>query len=60
MPKMNTIMSEQDMGFIDYYERLCQYIEFELTNDDWEWFWLIINDYLLNGNTCHQSTGINT
>jgi hypothetical protein len=33
MPKMNSLMSEQDVEFIDYYERLCQCIVFELDDE---------------------------
>ena len=29
MPKMNTLLRKQDVKFIDYYERLCQYMVFE-------------------------------
>jgi hypothetical protein len=49
MPKMNSLMSKQDVDFIDYYERLGQCIVFELADDDWDWFKLIINGYVLNG-----------
>ncbi len=44
MPKMNSLMSKQDVEFIDYYERLHQCIVFELTDEDWDWFKLIINN----------------
>ncbi len=36
MPKMNSLMSKQDVEFIDYYERLCQCIVFELADEDWD------------------------
>jgi hypothetical protein len=49
MPKMNFIMSKQDVEFIDYYAKLCQCIIFELVDEDWDWFKLIINDYVVNG-----------
>ncbi len=49
MPKMSTLMNKQGKEFIDNYERLCQCIVFELADDNWEWFWLITNDYMLNG-----------
>ncbi len=49
MPKMNSLMSKQDVEFIDYYERLCQCIVFELADEEWDWFKLIINDYIVNG-----------
>ncbi len=32
MPKMNSLMSKQDVEFIDYYERLHQCIVFELAD----------------------------
>ncbi len=50
MPKMNSLMSKQDVEFINYYERLCQCIIFELADEDWDWFKLIINNYIVNGN----------
>ena len=34
---------------IDYYERLHQCIIFELAAEDWDWFKLIIKDYVVNG-----------
>ncbi len=34
MPKMNSLMSKQDVDFIDYYERLRQCILFELAYED--------------------------
>ncbi len=49
MPKMNSLMSKQDVEFIDYYERLHQCIIFELADEDWDWFKLIINNYVVNG-----------
>jgi hypothetical protein len=49
MPKLNSLKSQQDVEFIDYYERLCQCIVFELADEDWDWFKLIINDYVVNG-----------
>ncbi len=49
MPKMNSLMSKQDVEFIDYYERLRQHIVFKLAGEDWDWFKLIINDYVVNG-----------
>ncbi len=49
IPKMNSLMSKQDVELIDYYERLHQCIVFELADEDWDWFKLIINDYLVNG-----------
>jgi hypothetical protein len=49
MPKMNSLMSKQDAEFINYYERLHQCIVFELADEDWDWFKLIINDYMVNG-----------
>ncbi len=49
MPKINSLMSKQNVEFIDYYERLRQCILFELADEDWDWFKLIINDYVVNG-----------
>ncbi len=49
MPKMNSLMSKQDVEFIDYYVRLRQCIVFELADEDWDWFKLIIDDYVVNG-----------
>jgi hypothetical protein len=49
MPKMLSLMSMQDVEFIDYYERLCQCIIFGLADEDWDWFKLIINHYIVNG-----------
>ncbi len=47
---MNSLMRKQDVEFIDYYERLHQCIVFELADEDWDWFKLIINDYyVVNG-----------
>jgi hypothetical protein len=46
---MNSLMSKQDVEFIDYYERLRQCIVFELADEDWDWFKLIINNYIVNG-----------
>ena len=53
MPKMNSLMSKQDVEFIDYYERLRQCIVFELADEDWDWFKLIINNYVVNGHLKH-------
>ncbi len=49
MPKMNSITSKQDVEFIDYYERLRQCVVFKLADEDWDWFKLIMNDYVMNG-----------
>ncbi len=49
MPKINSLMSTQDVEFKDYYERLHQCIVFELADEDWDWFKLIINNYVVNG-----------
>ncbi len=49
MPKMNSLMSKQYVEFINYYERLRQCIVFELADEDWDWFELIINNYVVNG-----------
>jgi hypothetical protein len=49
MPKMNSLMSKQDVEFLDYYERLHQCIIFELADEDWDWFKLMINDCVVNG-----------
>ncbi len=49
MPKMNSLVSKQDVEFINYYERLRQCIFFELADEDWDWFKLIINHYVVNG-----------
>jgi hypothetical protein len=49
MPRMNSLMSKQDIEFIDYSERLRQCIVFELADEDWDWFKLIMNDYVVNG-----------
>jgi hypothetical protein len=46
MPKMNSLMSKQDVEFIDYYERLRQCIVCKLADKDWDWFELIINNYV--------------
>jgi hypothetical protein len=61
IPKMNYLMSKQDVEFIDYYERLRQCIVFELADEDWDWFKLIINNYVVNGHlkrvvSCQAST----
>ncbi len=53
MPKMNFLMSKQDVQFIDYYERLQQCIVFELADEDWDWFKLIMNNYVVNGHLKH-------
>ncbi len=45
---MNSLMSKQDVEFIDYYERLHQCIIFELADKDWDWLKLIINYYVVN------------
>ncbi len=34
MPKMNSLMSKQDVEFINYYEKLHQCIVFELADED--------------------------
>jgi hypothetical protein len=49
MPKINSFLSKQDVEFIDYFERLQQCIVFELVDEDWDWFKLIINNYIVNG-----------
>jgi hypothetical protein len=49
MPKMNSLMSKQDVEFINYYERLHQCVIFELADKDWDWFKLIINNFVVNG-----------
>jgi hypothetical protein len=49
MPKMNSLMSKQDIEFIDYYEKLQQCIVFEHADEDWDWFKLIMNNYVVNG-----------
>jgi hypothetical protein len=63
MPKMNSLMSKQDIEFIDYYERLQQCIVFDLADEDWNWFKLIMNDYVVNGHlkhvVSHQSSILN-
>ncbi len=46
---MNFLMTKQDVEFINYFERLCQCIVFELDDEDWDWFKLIINNYVVNG-----------
>ncbi len=46
---MNSLMNKQDVEFINYYERLHQCIVFELDDEDWDWFKLVINDYMVNG-----------
>jgi hypothetical protein len=56
MPKMNSLMSRQDVEFIDYYERLQKCIIFKLANEDWDWFKLIINDYTVNGHLKHVAS----
>ncbi len=38
---MNSLMSKQDVEFIDYYVRLRQCIVFELADEDWDWFKLV-------------------
>ncbi len=38
MPKKNSLMSKQDVEFIDYNERLRQCIVFELADENWDWF----------------------
>jgi hypothetical protein len=49
MPVVNSLMSKQDVEFLDYYERIRQCIVFELADEDWAWFKLIINIYIMNG-----------
>ncbi len=49
MPKMNSLMSKQDIEFIGYYGRLRHCILFELADKDWDWFKLIMNVYIVNG-----------
>jgi hypothetical protein len=53
VPKKNSLMSMQDVEFIDYYERLQQCIVCELADHAWEWFKLNINDCLMNGHLKH-------
>jgi hypothetical protein len=53
MPKMNSLMSKQDIEFIDYYERLQQCIVFKLADEDWDWSKLIMNNYIVNGHLKH-------
>jgi hypothetical protein len=53
MPKMNSLMSKQNIEFIDYYERLQQCIVFKLADEDWDWSKLIMNDYVVNGHYKH-------
>ncbi len=36
MPKIYSLMSKQDVEFIDYYERLHWCIVFELADEDWD------------------------
>jgi hypothetical protein len=49
MPKINSLMSKQDVEFIDYSERFHQCIVLELADEDWDWFKLIITNYVMNG-----------
>ncbi len=49
MPKMNSLMSKQDVEFINYYERLRQCTIFELADEDWDWLKLVINNFVVNG-----------
>jgi hypothetical protein len=55
-------MSKQDVEFIDYYERLHQCIVFELTDENWDWFKLILNNYIVNGHlkrvVSHQASNL--
>jgi hypothetical protein len=53
MPKMNSLLSKQEVEFIDYYERLQLCVVFELADEDWDWFDLIMNDYIVNGHLKH-------
>jgi hypothetical protein len=53
IPKMNSLMSKQNVEFIDYYERLRQCIVSKLADEDWDWFKLIINNYVVNGHLKH-------
>jgi hypothetical protein len=53
MPKMKYFMSKQVVEFIDYYERLQQCIVFELADEDWDWFKLVMSDYIVNGYLKH-------
>ncbi len=46
---MNSLMSKQDIEFMDYYERLQQCIVFELADENWGWFKLIMNNYIVSG-----------
>jgi hypothetical protein len=50
---MNSLMSKQDVEFIGYYERLQQFTVFELADEVWDWFKLIINNYVVNGHLKH-------
>ncbi len=53
MPEMSSLMSKQDVEFIDHYERLQQCVVFGLADRDWDWFKLIMNDYIVNGHLKH-------
>jgi hypothetical protein len=50
MPKMNHLLSKTDVDFIDYYQKLRQCLLFELADDDWEWFQLLMADFVAGGN----------
>ena len=50
MPKMNHLLSKTDVEFIDYYQKLRQCLVFELADDDWEWFQLLMADFVAGGN----------
>jgi hypothetical protein len=50
MPKMNHLLSKTDVDFIDYYQKLRQCLVFELADDDWEWFQLLMADFVAGGN----------
>jgi hypothetical protein len=50
MPKMNNLLSKTDVVFIDYYQKLQQCLVFELADNDWEWFQLLVADFVAGGN----------
>jgi len=50
MPKMNHLLSKTDVEFIDYYQKLRQCLVFELADNDWEWFQLLMADFVGGGN----------
>ena len=61
MPKMNHLLSKTNVEFIDYYQKLRQCLVFELADDDWEWFQLLMADFVAGGNmkrvvSCQAST----